>query len=376
MRREFHWGPGLFLIIYHTILAIALPLYLYYFTPSWQILTTAVILYFITGISITGGYHRLYSHRAYKTTPLIESLFLFFATLSGQGSALRWSFDHRLHHAHVDTDRDPYSINKGFWYAHMLWLFEKPLPIDPKVVPDLLNNKRIVFQHTFYRTLFITSNLLVFLLFGWLLNDYLASFVFVWWVRLFALHHSTWFINSLAHTWGDKPFSQEQSAVNNYILSFLTFGEGYHNYHHTFANDYRNGIRWYHFDPTKWTIWLLHRIGLAFDLRKVSEKTINQRMVLESKSLLMNKLKEIWYIKKDELETKIHSLSDQMLEKIGQFNHLRDTYYEFKKQCAEKTTLLKIKYEMKALRASLHDDWRHWKNLSKHILNLQPLLGI
>lgn len=373
MTRGFNWGPGLFLIVYHVLLAIVLPVYFFFFLPSWQIILTTVILYFITGISITGGYHRLYSHKSYKTTPFIESIILFFATLSGQGSALRWSFDHRLHHAHTDTDLDPYSIHKGFWYAHMLWLFEKPYPIEPKVVSDLLKNKRVMFQDKYYRPLFFVLNCFVFLLFGWLLNDFLGAFVFTWWVRLFALHHSTWFINSLAHTWGDKPFCQEQSAVNNYILSFLTFGEGYHNYHHTFANDYRNGVRWYHFDPTKWSIWLLNRIGLAFDLRRISEQTIHQRMVLESKSLLTNKLKEIWYVKKEELETKIQDLSEQILRKINQFNQLRETYYQFKKQCVEKTTLKQLKIEMKNLRESLHSDWRHWKNLSKNILKLQPL---
>src|SRR5438045_921848 len=101
MKREFHWGPGLFLIVYHVLLAICLPVYFYFYLPSWQIVLTTIVLYFITGISITGGYHRLYSHRSFKTIPWVESVILFFATLSGQGSALRWSFDHRLHHAHV-----------------------------------------------------------------------------------------------------------------------------------------------------------------------------------------------------------------------------------------------------------------------------------
>src|SRR5206468_2641426 len=141
---------------------------------------------------------------------------------------------------------------------------------DPKVVPDLMKNRLVMFQDRFIGTWMILSNAIAFLLVGWLLNDFLGAFVISLWTRLFTLHHFTWFINSLAHTWGDKPFSQEQSAVDNYIISLLTFGEGYHNYHHTFANDYRNGIRWYHFDPTKWLIWSLHKLGLAFDLKRMN----------------------------------------------------------------------------------------------------------
>lgn len=230
-----------------------------------------------------------------------------------------------------------------------------------------------MFQHKYYKSLLVASNIFVVAITGWALNDFLGAFIFTWWVRLFALHHSTWFINSLAHTWGDKPFSQEQSAVNNYILSLLTFGEGYHNYHHVFANDYRNGVKWYHFDPTKWAIWSLHKLGLAYDLKWVTEHTINKRLVIENKQLLMDKLKEIWYVKKDELENKINELSEEIIDKISQFNHLKSKYYEFKKNCTEKTALIQLKLEMKMLRNSLHNDWRVWKQMSKNILKLKPL---
>ena len=123
----------------------------------------------------------------------------------------------------------------GFW--------KKPQPIDPKVVPDLLKNKMVAFQHKYYELIMVFTNALVCVFMGWLLNDYWGAFFVVTWFRIFVLHHCTWFINSLAHTWGDKPFCQEQTAVNNYVLALLTFGEGYHNFHHVYANDYRNGIK-------------------------------------------------------------------------------------------------------------------------------------
>src|SRR5690606_15880861 len=124
------------------------------------------------------------------------------------------------------TDRDPYSIKKGFWYAHFGWLLYKQEEIDPKVVSDLLQNPRVMFQHRHPIASMVVTNALATVFFGWLCGDFLGAFVIALWLRLFCLHHCTWFINSLAHTWGDKPFCQEQTAVNNLILSFLTFGEG------------------------------------------------------------------------------------------------------------------------------------------------------
>src|SRR5262245_54781964 len=119
--KEFNTIPATFLISYHLFLIIALPIYLYCTIPGWGIWIAALVLLYITGISITGGYHRYYSHRAFKAHPFVEPFLLFFGSMSAQGSVLRWGYDHRVHHAFVDTDKDPYSINKGFWYAHCLW---------------------------------------------------------------------------------------------------------------------------------------------------------------------------------------------------------------------------------------------------------------
>jgi len=373
--KEINWIPAIVLITYQTLLAIALPIYLYFYTPSLSLIIVSVVLLYITGLSITAGYHRLYSHRAYKVHPIIETIVLFFGAMAGQGSALRWSFDHRLHHAYVDTDDDPYSIKKGFWYAHFLWILEKPRPIDSKVVPDLLKNKLVMFQEKHSGKAMILTNFLAFITVGWLLNDYLGAFLIALWTRLFTLHHFTWFINSLAHTWGDKPFSQEQSAVNNYVISLLTFGEGYHNYHHTFANDYRNGIRWYHFDPTKWLIWGLNKLGLAYDLKRISPIAINKKLVLEHKNLLIDQLSAYWQSRRDDLEKQVHDISERLVEKIAQFNQLKEMKKEFKKQGAYVGEMKeKLRQEIKALKKSLRDDLRQWSALSRFILSCEPQL--
>lgn len=365
---KINWVNTIFLITYQVCLLIGLPIYFLNYTPSLALILASILLLYLTGISITGGYHRLFSHKAYRAHPILESIVLFFGGMAGQGSALRWSFEHRLHHAHVDTENDPYNINQGFWYAHMLWLFKKQKPIDSRIVPDLLKNKRVVFQDKYYLGVIVVTNALAFLFVGWLLNDYMGAFVIALWTRLFALHHFTWFINSLAHTWGDKPFCTEQSAVDNYILAVLTFGEGYHNYHHTFANDYRNGIRWYHFDPTKWVIWAFSKIGLAYDLKMMDPTTIKKRMVIERKNLLLDKLKTICSTKKAEIETKIDEMSDRIIENIAKFNQLKKRYQEFKREQQEKDRLVQIKAELKTLKKDLRKDWRTWKELSKIIL--------
>lgn len=366
--RDFNWGPVIFLVTYHVLLFIALPIYFWFYTPSVSMIAASIILLFITGISITGGYHRYYAHRTYKAHKVVEFFLLFFGSMTAQGSVLRWAFDHRNHHAHVDTEEDPYSIKKGFWYAHFLWLKDKPKEIEPGIVSDLMRNPYVMFQHKHYKWLLVLTNVFVTLAVGFLLSDFIGAFILSWWTRLFLLHHFTWFINSLAHTWGDKPFSEEQSAVDNYIISLLTFGEGYHNYHHTYANDYRNGIRWYHFDPTKWMIWTLSKLGLTTNLKRMDPFTIKKRMVTERKNLLTERLRDLWIEKKEELEKSIHELADRMLAKISDFKTLKEQYLQMKNSADS----YQIKMQLKQLKKSLNHDWKTWNSLSNYVLSLRP----
>lgn len=369
LKEDINWVPTLFISIYQTLLLIGLPFYFYYYTPSLSLCLISFVLLYLTGFSITAGYHRYYAHKSYKTNTFLETIMLFFGSMTAQGSALRWAFDHRIHHAYVDTDNDPYNINRGFLYAHCTWIIDKPREIDSKIVPDLLKNKLVAFQHAHIGKLIVGTNLLCFLFVGWLLNDYMGAFVISLWLRMFALHHFTWFINSLAHMWGEKPFSQEQTAVNNYFLAMLTFGEGYHNFHHTFANDYRNGIRWYQFDPTKWLIWTLNKCGLVHNLKRIDPITIKKRMVIEHKNLLLERVKEAWHLKKEEIEAEINEISDQILDKINEFNKLKAKYHQFREEKAPRDLVLQIKNEIKSLNKSMQDDFKSMKELTRSILN-------
>ncbi len=365
-KSNFEWVNFTYIVGYHLALVIGLPFFFMKHNPSWGIWIASAILYFVSGISVTAGYHRLYSHLAYKANKAVEVVLLFFATAATQGSALKWSCDHRRHHAFVDTDRDPYSINKGFWFAHVLWLFQKTEPIDPKVVADLYRNRLVMFQDKFYLPLMVTTNLICVLFMGYLFNDYVSAFVIGWGVRLFFSHHTTWFINSLAHTWGSQPFSQEHTAVNNYVLSLVTFGEGYHNYHHTFAHDYRNGTRWYHFDPTKWVIWMMHKLRLATGLRRVNTIQIKERIVIEHKRELLATMRKFLSTNTTLIEEKIEKVTNELLAQYSQLNQLIKEYQTRKKEKSIDKTLLKsLSLEIRALKKHLKSTWKDWKKTSK-----------
>jgi stearoyl-CoA desaturase (delta-9 desaturase) len=185
---------------------------------------------------------------------------------------------------------------------------------------------------------------------------------------MFTLHHVTWLINSAAHTWGWKPFCQEQSAVDNFFLSLVTFGEGYHNYHHTFANDYRNGVRWYHFDPTKWMIWTLSKLGLASHLRRTDQLVIKRRMVLECKSLLLQRLETAWEHSREELKLKVQELSDRLLEHLTRLNDLGKQMAQSEEQVSGRELMRELMSQMRSAKRALKRDWHQWSHLSKNIL--------
>jgi stearoyl-CoA desaturase (delta-9 desaturase) len=178
----------------------------------------------------------------------------------------------------VDHDDDPYNINRGFFFAHMGWLFVKvPSEKDRHNVGDLQKDPLVVWQHNYCHWIgagvgFVLPTLLGFLHSGWV--GALGGLLIPGVARLVFVQHMTFFINSLCHCVGSRPYSSDCTARDSMIMAFFTFGEGYHNYHHHFQHDYRNGVKPWQFDPTKWTIWLLSKIGLTSDLRRVPAEKI------------------------------------------------------------------------------------------------------
>jgi len=353
---------------YHLFLVVALPFYFYYLPPRLGMIIATIILFLLTGISITAGYHRFYAHKSYRINKVVEAILLFFGTMTAQNSAIQWSYKHRLHHVHTDKKKDPYNIKKGFWYAHILWIFEKDQDFDKEIVSDLMNNKLAVFQDKYFISLMILTNTSAWLAVGWIVKDYIGAFILAVWLRIFLVHHLTFFINSLAHTWGERTFCKELSAVDNYLLAFLTFGEGYHNYHHVFAGDYRNGVRWYHFDPTKWVIWTLYKIGLAQNPIKVNNYIIKKRLVMEDKHILLDQIKQTIHEKREAFEHKVHDISERFSTQVAEINKLYRTYHLLKKNKVKRESKL-LRLEIKRLKRSIKVDWKAWLSLSRIIMS-------
>ncbi len=314
------------------IAGVGVPWYAWHSGLDTAILLWTLLLCALNGLSITAGYHRLWAHRSYAARWPLRCLLMLFGSMAVQNSILVWASGHRTHHRHVDdNERDPYSAGRGFWFSHIGWMLRAypsgQLCLDH--ARDLCADPLVMFQHRHYLKLVLLTNVGIPLLIGYACGHVLESLLLCGVLRLVLCHHSTFFINSLAHTLGSQPYGDENSARDNAFFALLTWGEGYHNYHHLFQWDYRNAIRWWQYDPTKWLIYSLSWFGLTHDLKRVPDfsvrraqltmlfKKAEQRLALAPESALevckqrlsheyehfvlaMNewgKLKEEWYAK-------------------------------------------------------------------------------
>jgi len=239
----------------------------------WQVLAMLVFAG-LANLGITAGYHRLLAHRAYEAHPVLEIILVLLGTASWQGPALKWASDHRRHHKFEDRDEDPYAIKEGFWHAHMGWLMDQKFVDLPIQAPDLSVRKFLVWQDRHYIVLATLIGFVLPALIGWSLGSFWTGFFLGGVLRSVLNQHSSFVINSFCHMFGSKPYSSLISARDNFILALMTHGEGYHNFHHTFQIDYRNGVKWYQWDPTKWTIWTLSTVGLTKKLKRISSAEI------------------------------------------------------------------------------------------------------
>jgi stearoyl-CoA desaturase (Delta-9 desaturase) len=253
------------------------------------------VLWAFNGMSITAGYHRLWAHRSYEASKPVQIFYMLFGAMALQNSILVWSSSHRVHHRHVDdVDHDPYSAKRGLWFSHIGWMLRNHPSgaVDFRNAKDLEANPLVRFQHKYYLLIAIGMNVGVPLLLGLLHGDIWGSLLLGGFLRLVVSHHCTFFINSLAHFWGSRPYTTENTARDNGVLALFTWGEGYHNYHHLFQWDYRNGIRWYQWDPTKWLISMLTWVGLARALKRVPEFQIRQALVERQLQLAQENLEQ------------------------------------------------------------------------------------
>jgi len=261
-----------FLALVHACAVVAV-WYLWQVRFSWATVALALSWFFACGISVTGGYHRLFSHRSYACMPALEVCYLFFGASALQNSAMKWSADHRRHHAYTDKDNDPYNIKRGFWWAHIGWVFFKNPPCDKASVPDLAQNPRVALQHRYYFPIAIVAFLFPVAIAA-LWGDAWGGLLVAGFLRLATQYHSTFCVNSVAHWIGKQPYTLADSSRDSFVTALVTLGEGYHNYHHRFPWDYRNGVRWYQFDPTKWWVAVCAKMHMATSVRRVSKLDI------------------------------------------------------------------------------------------------------
>ncbi|MCZ6779154.1 MAG: fatty acid desaturase [Acidobacteriota bacterium] len=284
MTRPIDWKNVITISGFHVMAVVAVT-YMITVRFSVETLILGAVWFTLCGLSITAGYHRLFTHRAYKASRPLEFLYLLFGAASLQNSALTWATDHRVHHAHTDHDIDPYSTVKGFWWAHIGWIMRKSPPHrDPKITTDLAANPLVRLQDRYYYPLAIAVGSILPLGLGALWGDALGALLVAGFLRTVLQWHATFCINSLAHTVGSRHFGEDSTARDFWPIALITFGEGFHNFHHTFQSDYRNGVKWYHYDPTKWFVRLLSFVGVTWDLKRAPAPAIARVLEQESGS--------------------------------------------------------------------------------------------
>jgi stearoyl-CoA desaturase (Delta-9 desaturase) len=270
-----NWLNILFLSLSPVIGILGTAAYALRYGIVWWEPVLFLVLFGLVSFSVTAGYHRCFAHKSYVSRPALQACYLFLGAMALQNSALKWSSDHRDHHRYVDKDWDPYSIKRGGLWAHILWLFyAEPSERSYENVPDLQANALVKWQYRWNNWIGIVAGLGLPALVGALLGRPLGGLLWGGFLRIVVIHHTTFMVNSVAHLWGSRPYTEENSARDNGLLAFVTNGEGYHNFHHKFPSDFRNGVRWYHWDPTKWLIGLLRYAGLAADLRKTPKALV------------------------------------------------------------------------------------------------------
>ncbi|MDR2212644.1 MAG: fatty acid desaturase [Pseudomonadales bacterium] len=323
-------------------------------------------------LSITAGYHRLWSHGAYKAHPVLRFIYALGGACALQSDCLTWASDHRRHHLYVDdTEKDPYCAKLGFWYSHFEWMIRDypSTRADLTNVKDLLKDPILVWQRKHYLALLLVMNVGVPVLLGWWHGNIWGSFLLAGFLRLTLSQHFTYLINSAAHAWGKRTYDPQQTARDNWVIALLTFGEGYHNYHHTFAWDYRNGVRWYHYDPTKWLIKCCAWLRLARDLRSCSSYRIEMTRIAVQYQQALLRCEAL----QDEAGTWKEKLESEYAKLVAALNAWSDTRHAWlqaksaalSQELQQELDALKARY--KQLKQQLQCHQSEWRTLLEHL---------
>jgi stearoyl-CoA desaturase (delta-9 desaturase) len=270
---------GIFVVVPLLALIAAIPL-AWGWGLGWHDVVIALVFYWATGLGITVGFHRYFTHGSFKARTGLRVALAVFGTMAIEGPVFNWVADHRRHHKYSDREGDPHSpwrygddtkaLTKGLAYAHMLWLFDPNKTSQEKFIPDLLTDRKLQRVHKLFPVLVLTSLLAPALIGGlWGMSWHGALTAFFWGslVRIALLHHVTWSINSICHTFGDEEFEVRDKARNVSWLAIASFGESWHNLHHADPTCARHGVLKGQLDPSARVIWALEKLGWAYDVR-------------------------------------------------------------------------------------------------------------
>lgn len=269
---RYNWNTIFFVSAFHIMAVAAL------FTFSWQNLAAAFITWWVAGSWGIGiGYHRLMTHRGFKTSRWLERFFATCATLALQSGPLAWVTTHRIHHAFTEGERDPHSPRNGTYWSHIGWIFRGTAQIQSQTTiqrysPDLTKDPYLRFIDKYYWVSAILVGGVLFAIGGWTM--------LVWGIFLRTVlgWHFTWLVNSATHLWGTRRFDTRDDSRNNGLVAAVTFGEGWHNNHHAFPRSAKHGLTWREFDVNWVQIRILEKLGLisnvfAYELSDEVEST-------------------------------------------------------------------------------------------------------
>jgi len=229
----------------------------------WSDLILLATMYALITLGVGVGFHRMLTHRSFQAHPIVKFILLVLGSMSLEGPALKWAATHLKHHANSDREGDPHSPVEGFVHAHIGWVF-KTFYNDPNVYcRNLVKDPIVVFVSRTFALWVILSLVIPFAIGGW------SGLLWGGLVRIFLVHHITWSVNSVCHSFGKREFETNDRSRNEWIVGMLAFGEGWHNNHHAFPRSAFHGLHWWQFDLSGYVIWSLERLGLAHNVYRI-----------------------------------------------------------------------------------------------------------
>ncbi len=258
---------------------------------NWVYLAIMAGMYLVSGLGITIGFHRYFTHKSFDTSKPVAAFLGIAGSMAVEGSLLDWAATHRSHHQHSDGDGDPHSphaygggfwgVLRGAWHSHVGWFLSNRPKLEKRYIVDLLKDPMIRRVDSLF-LLWVALGLAIPAVLGGLLTmswmGVLLGFLWGGLVRVFLVHHVTWSVNSVCHIWGSRPFRSHDHSRNNPIFGVLALGEGWHNNHHAFPASARHGLKWWQFDISYIVIKAMSYVGITRNVRVPSRERINAKL--------------------------------------------------------------------------------------------------